>query len=132
MNCATFTTAAYIEAGLLKKGDYFALSGDTVQNWNNIKKRGTLVKVDVPNNSKVKTLAKQEILQPGDTIGLSSHHTYMYIGKNSKGKHICQQLGRGQTMFNNGPHQDKKSKFQCGNNTVYTIVRPKRKIIVNL
>ena len=132
MNCATFTTAAYIEAGLLKKGDYFAMMGDTVQNWSSVKKRGTLVKTNVANGTKIKTLAKQNKLLPGDTIGLASHHTYMYIGKNSSGKHMCQQLGRGQTIFNNGTHQHSKSKFECGNKSVYTIVHPKRSITISL
>ena len=128
MNCATFTTAAYIEAGLLKKGDYFALQGNSVQNWDAVKKRGTLVKTDVPDGTTVKTLVKQGKLLPGDTIGLKSSHTYMYIGKNSNGKYKCQQLGRGQTISGNGSHQHSRSKFTCGNNSVYVIVHPKRSI----
>ena len=132
MNCATFTTAAYIEAGLLKKGDYFALAGNDVQNWKAVKKRGTLVKTDVPDGTKVKTLVKQGKLLPGDTIGLKTHHTYMYIGRNSSGKYVCQQLGRGQTIFDDGSHQHSKSKFSCGNKAVYMIVHPKRSITISL
>ena len=132
MNCATFTSAAYIEAGLLKKGDYFALQGTSVQNWDKVSKRGTLVKTKVSNNAKIKTLASQGKLLPGDVIGLKSHHTYMYIGKNSSGEHMCQQLGRGQTIFNGGSHKHNKSKFKCGGRVVYEIVHPKRDITISL
>ena len=142
MNCSTYTSAAYVEAGLLKNGkqktgnpkkggDYFAMFGNAVQGSKMLKKRGTIVIEDVQDGIKIKTLAKQNKILPGDVIGLAKHHTYMYIGK-SGDKYMCQQFGRGLTMTSTGPFHHNKSKFQCGNKSVYTIVHPKRDITISL
>lgn len=142
MNCSTYTSAAYVEAGLLKNGkqktgnpkkggDYFAMFGNAVQGSKMLKKRGTVVIEDVKDGIKIKTLAKQNKILPGDVIGLAKEHTYMYIGK-SGDKYMCQQLGRGLTMTSTGPFHHNKSKFQCGNRSVYTIVHPKRDITISL
>ena len=127
VNCATYASWAYIDAGVFKSGenvwfDHGKFGSSSVKKKaQKAEKRGS-IKIYTGVNKKMSTLLKNGSIKPGDILGNTNQtHTFIYAGiKDSK--HYVYSVGSsGKDGFT---YSEIYHKSPYGSKTIGTIIRP--------
>ena len=127
VNCATYASWVYIDAGVFKSGESVWFdhgkfgSSSAKRKAKKAEKRGN-IRIYTGVNKKMSTLLKDGSIKPGDMLANTNQtHTFIYAGVKN-GKHYVYSVG---TNGKNGfTYSEIYHKSPYGSKTIGTIIRP--------